>query len=164
MEEIWKDLPIRGKNSRYQVSNMGRVRTIHMVQGIDSSIRILKTCVCRSNGSKRRCLTLRNQGKQKTYDVHMLVAKAFLDNPNNYPVIKHIDGNFENNAVSNLMWAEHRFVGHISGEAKKRTSKIVQRTIDWLYIQLNEGRIECGDMETFIEDYKNAMQHNSPIL
>jgi hypothetical protein len=94
----------------------------------------------------------------------MLVAKAFLDNPNNYPVIKHIDGNFENNAVSNLMWAEHRFVGHISGEAKKRTSKIVQRTIDWLYKQLNEGRIECGDMEAFIEDYKTAMQSNSQIL
>ena len=162
MEEIWKDLPIRGKNSRYQVSNMGRVRTIHMVKGIDTSIRILRTCICKSNGTKRLCLTLRNKGKQKTYNVHMLVAKTFVDNPNNYTVIKHIDGNFENNVASNLTWAPHRFFGHVSGEAKKRTLKIVQRTIDWLYEQLNNGRIECGNMEEFIEDYKSAMQQHSP--
>ena len=121
MDEIWKDLPIRGKNSRYQVSNMGRIRTIHMVQGIDAGIRILKTCVCRSNGTKRLCITLRNQGKQKTYDVHMLVAKAFLDNPNKYPVIKHIDGNFENNVVSNLMWAEHELADQVDFFCEKVT-------------------------------------------
>lgn len=161
MEEEWKDLPIYGKNRRYQVSNMGRVRSIHMVSGIDASVKILRTCICANKGNgKRVCITLRNHGKTKTYSVHVLVATAFLDNPNKYPVIKHIDGNIENNAASNLMWAQHRFVGRITGIAKKKSSKIVQMTIDWLYEQLQEGRMECGDMEAFIEDYKNAIFGN----
>ena len=158
MEEIWKDLPIRGKKRRYQVSNMGRIRAIHTVEGIDASIRMMKTHVHGRNGSKEPRITLRNGGKPKTYVVHTLVAKAFVDNPNNYPFIKHIDGNLENNAASNLIWSTSRLSGRVIGEAKKRTLKIVQRTIDWLYEQLNNGRIECGNMEEFIEDYKSAMQ------
>lgn len=38
------------------------------------------------------------------FKVHILVAKAFIDNPNNYNVINHIDGNSLNNYVSNLEW------------------------------------------------------------
>lgn len=154
MEEIWRDLPIRGKNSRYQASNLGRLRTVHMVEGIDASVRILKTCVCTRGKRQRVSVCLRNKGKQKNYDVPHLIASCFLENPNNCRVLKHIDGNVENNAVNNLMWVKHQFVGHIP----KRTAKIVQKTIDWLYEQINNGRIKCDDTESFINDYKSSMK------
>ena len=38
---------------------------------------------------------------------HMLVAKAFIDNPNNYKQIGHKDGNKQNNHVSNLYWCNN---------------------------------------------------------
>ena len=45
--------------------------------------------------------------KGKNYSVHRLVAETFLENPNNYPTVDHIDRNRNNNNVSNLRWASY---------------------------------------------------------
>ena len=43
-------------------------------------------------------------GKQIQRRVHILVAKAFIPNPNNYSVVMHIDNNKANPNMSNLKW------------------------------------------------------------
>ena len=48
-----------------------------------------------------------NIGHQK-FRIHRLVAQAFIPNPDNLPVVDHIDGNKKNNFVSNLRWVTHR--------------------------------------------------------
>lgn len=40
----------------------------------------------------------------KRVRVHRLVAEAFTDNPNNYPIVDHIDKQRDNNNVQNLRW------------------------------------------------------------
>lgn len=41
---------------------------------------------------------------QRQRRVHILVAEAYLSNPNNYPVVMHLDNNKQNNKVENLKW------------------------------------------------------------
>lgn len=43
-------------------------------------------------------------GKRKSFMTHRLVAQAFCENPNNYTIVHHKDGNRYNDAASNLEW------------------------------------------------------------
>lgn len=43
-------------------------------------------------------------GKNKKFYIHRLVAQMFIENPNNYKEVNHIDENKNNNCVSNLEW------------------------------------------------------------
>ena len=43
-------------------------------------------------------------GKRRHFRIHRLVASTYLDNPNNYPIVLHLDNNKINNHYSNLKW------------------------------------------------------------
>ena len=43
-------------------------------------------------------------GNAKRYKLHRLVAIAFIPNPNNYPIVMHLDNNKLNPNVNNLQW------------------------------------------------------------
>lgn len=98
MEEIWKD--VVGYESRYKVSSTGRIYSIR-------AGRILKTCIS-NKGYELACLR-GDDGKRSQKTVHRLVATAFLDNPDNLPIINHKDENKLNNSVDNLEWCTFEY-------------------------------------------------------
>jgi hypothetical protein len=53
-------------------------------------------------------VTLRQDGKYYNRSVHRLVAEAFIDNPDNKPIVVHIDGNNLNNNIANLQWDTYK--------------------------------------------------------
>ena len=107
--EIWVE--IKGYEKRYEVSSFGNVRSLDfsfLGKGgfeYERKGKILKYCKDK-DGYKNVVLCV-NQ-KRKTISIHRLVGLNFLQNPNNYPEIDHIDGNRENNNVENLRWATRK--------------------------------------------------------
>lgn len=103
--EIWKD--IQGYEGLYQVSNLGRVKSVerfvdNLVRGhYWQEERILKTCK-RTNGYAD--VLLSKDGKRKNFNIHRLVAIAFIPNPENLPQIDHINADKTDNSVNNLCW------------------------------------------------------------
>ena len=58
-------------------------------------------------------VNLSKDGKYKSVKVHIIVAKTFLENPNNLPEVNHIDGNKTNNKKENLEWCtKHENMKH----------------------------------------------------
>ena len=96
MEE-WKS--IKDYEGLYEVSNMGRVKSLnYRNSGIEKKLKLNKS----KQGYLR--ITLNKNGDRKTFQVHRLVAEAFIPNIDNKPEIDHIDTNKENNCVYNLRW------------------------------------------------------------
>ena len=114
-QEIWRD--IEGYKGLYQVSNMRRVKSLG--NEFSRKEKILKP---QKNTTGYLTIRLHKDGKQKGCLIHRLVAQTFLKNPEEYPVINHIDENKENNAVSNLEWCSVRY-NNTYGNRIERVSK-----------------------------------------
>lgn len=106
-DEEWRDIP--GYEGLYQVSNLGRVKSLprgrqYPSRQTHNNIRVLKL---KSNGYYQ--VNLSKFNKVKCYSVHRLVALAFIPNPKKLPCINHKDENKTNNCVENLEWCTRRY-------------------------------------------------------
>ena len=105
MDEVWK--PIVGYEGRYLVSNMGNVKSLWRKRGGRNGVVVVNREILIKlfdNGKGYLVVSLGEKVNRKNYYVHRLVATAFCDNPKNYTVVNHIDGNPSNNRSDNLEW------------------------------------------------------------
>lgn len=72
---------------------------------------------------------------RKTYLVHRLVASTFIDNPNNYKEINHIDEDKTNNKISNLEWCSRIYNVNYGNRTLKTTKKVKQYDLNKNYIK-----------------------------
>ena len=109
--EVWKD--IVGYEGLYQVSNLGRVKSLkRKVYAGRNRMRWQHERIMsnnRTNGNGYIIVSLNKESKSETKYVHRLVAESFIENPNNYKYINHKDENKSNNKVSNLEWCTAQY-------------------------------------------------------
>lgn len=86
------------RNKNYSVNEKGEVRN-------DRTGRLKSPFLNKAN--KYFTVDLYGGNKSQKVPVHRLVAEAFIPNPEGKPTVDHIDGNRQNNDVSNLRWATY---------------------------------------------------------
>lgn len=93
--------------SMYRVSNKGRVLTLKQganIQQLNVLYRRVLTPTLSDTGYLRVSM-YDDSGFRKVKLVHRLVAEAFIDNPNKYSQVDHINTIRTDNSVDNLRWA-----------------------------------------------------------
>lgn len=104
--ELWKD--IAGWQGIYQVSSHGRVKSMaRRIPWFGNRTRLFPEHIMHLHLQANGYLQLhlkRGRGTRVKRYVHRLVAQAFIENPEEKPVVNHIDQNRENNNVINLEW------------------------------------------------------------
>lgn len=120
-EETWK--PIKDYENVYEVSNYGNVRSIdryyEQTNGkCEKYQHIYKGKILKQYKNNAGYMQVQLSFKYKSIPkrVHKLVAEAFLDNPNNYKCVNHINGDKTNNRVENLEWCTY---SHNNREARR---------------------------------------------
>lgn len=150
--EIWKD--IKGYEGLYQVSNLGRVKSLPRV--IDRKTKgkrqtegqILNPWKRGMKGGEYLCVEI----WEKTYSVHRLVAQAFIPNPENKEEIDHINRNRFDNRVENLRWATRieNQNNPLTKEHRKNIAKKGEDAWRWMKRGAENGKskaVEQYDME-----------------
>ena len=150
IHEVWK--PIDLVDGMYEVSNLGRVRSVDRV-------------IIRSDGRRRTCkgkmlkLTttrkgynvaqMQVRGSYKPKMVHRLVANAFIGPCPDGMEVNHIDENRGNNRADNLEYLTHRenlAYGQRCEKHNKAVSKpVVQYTLSGEYVAEYSSRVEASE-------------------
>ena len=93
LTEDEKQIELDGELIPYSINKKGEVRNLRTGKFLKGSIL-----------HSYRYINFRWEGKQKNKSVHQLVALAFLDNPNHYTIVDHINGDRLDNRIENLRW------------------------------------------------------------
>lgn len=160
---MWKE--INGYDGYYQVSNDGRVRSLtrDIIYKDGRKRQFIGTILKPRLTNGYKTVNLSTNKKQKTYQIHRLVANAFLIKPSYAQCVNHVDGNKLNNDVSNLEWCTYKHnnihdrkigLNNSKGENLLQYSEQQKKKV----VMLDGEKIvtikDCSrDMAIFVKDY-----------
>lgn len=149
--EIWKD--IEGYEGLYQVSNLGRVKSMNYW-----------------NRNKEQCLKLQSTkdgyyqvGLHKNHKkyhcrIHQLVAKAFLNNPLGYVEVNHKNEVKTDNRAVNLEWCSRKYNCNYGSHIKKLIEKSRKTRVGFDY-KVYCYSIDCTKLITIFETGVDAQNN-----
>ena len=136
MVEEWAD--IKGFEGLYQVSNLGRVKSLereigHRYKGRTRTIseRIIGG---HDNGHGYKCVHLEKDKKRHVKYIHRLVAEAFLVCDGGRTYVNHKDHNMANNRADNLEWCTQKENVDYSRGRMKHTKRSKKSATGYKYI------------------------------
>ena len=155
MTEIW--LPIEGYENLYEVSNLGRVRSLeHTVikkNGVKLKVpgKILKPGTNKNGYLK---VVLSKNGIHRNYYLHRIVSTAFIPNYDKKPCVNHLDEDKTNNTADNLEWCTAKentnYGTRNKRSSEKRSKPVLCVELNRIFPSLNEAarqlRLSVGNI------------------
>lgn len=152
----WRD--IEGYEGLYQVSRYGEVRSLdRYVRSKNDSMRLSRGCTRALDETKEGYLQvglydIEGNGSPlgKVKMVHVLVARAFVPNPDNKPQVNHKDGNKKNNCYKNLEWvtAKENTDHAIRTGLRKSTYWTKDEALYWGALSNEQRKVKVRCIET----------------
>lgn len=169
--EEWRD--VEGYEGFYQVSNLGRARSLDRYINNGKFERLIKGRLMKffydKDGYAKVSLCKNNSNKNPF--VHRLVSKAFIPNPNNYPCINHKNEVKSDNRVENLEWCTHQYNTTYGGGIRRRieNTDFKKRTQNTDYAKRSANtnyakRTANTDWDSLCKKLINNPKKSKPIL
>jgi len=135
MEE-WRKVP----GARHlEVSSKGRIKRLSRMSEKGTRMKEKILSLEPSNDGRLRVGFYDGRDRLKQEELHRLVAKTFIDNPNSYFYVNHKNGDRSDNSVSNLEWinnAPNRAKSKEKAVVGKDSNGVVQMRFD----SITEGK------------------------
>lgn len=162
--EIW--IEVKGYEGLYEVSNLARIKSLKKkkwngfdYQEVQEKIMSPKT---NRKGYKQLCFTVKS--KSKTVSLHRIVAQAFIDNPDNLPIVLHIDDNPSNCLPENLKWGTQRdnmidsaMKGRKPRGETSTKSKLTEIQVREIRKRLEDENISCYKVAKYFKVSQNCI-------
>lgn len=154
-KEIWKDIP--GYKGFYKVSNLGRVKSF-----LKSHERILKPTLINTGYLS---LVLMKNKSRKTFNIHRLIALAFIPNPENKRTVNHKNGIKSDNRIDNLEWAtysentKHAYdiglIKHLSSKDNPLSIPVYQYTKEGKFLRKYDSENQAAKISGLTQSHIN---------
>jgi hypothetical protein len=119
--EVWK--PIEGYEDRYEISNLGRVKSLERrIRIANGRYRVKKQNILKENRALPYTMV---HLSEKPFYVHRLVANAFCDNPCGYNEVNHKNENIRDNRAVNLEWCDHKYNCNYGTRNIRQAAKLI---------------------------------------
>lgn len=146
--ELWSKL--EGYDNNYYVSNMGRVCNVD-----NRYIKGYKFIGNDNINTEYPEVSLYKNGKKCRKTIHRLMAEQFIPNPNNLPLVRHLNDVRTDNRVENLAWGT--WSDNMRDRIKNGGNKNMQTPVILIDCLTGEGIyfISCAEASRFLGCKRN---------